>query len=481
MPRNSVQEWVSCFKCFATDGKVVFCSVCNKQVTATRKFLLEQHVKSAMHVNRSKKAKPLNQKLLTNLNFEDATQKVFCQDLCEAMVAANIPWNKLEIPKFKSFLEKYMNRQIPSESTIRKGYLHGTYQKTIQKIRENIDEEYIWFAVDETIDDVGRSVANIIVGKLTDDYNTSHLLASKVLEKCNNSTIARFVNESLHILWPNGIKEERVLIMYSDAAPYMLKAARALQIFYPSLLHFTCMAHGFHRIAEHIRSMSAEVDRIISTVKKVFLKSPLRVEAYKNACNLPLPPQPVLTRWGTWLNAALFYADNFSTIKEIIDSFDNKDSSYIKAAQEAMSENNVIAKLAYIKTHFSNLPEVIKKLEGSGTPLVDSFQIISCFCEQLYAAPGQLATTAAEKMRNVLKKNPAFEIFDAIRKILEGTSTTVPTVIKPEIISKFKFAPVTSCDVERSFSSYKNILCDNRHRLKPENIEKLLTVYCNKL
>jgi hypothetical protein len=26
---------------------------------------------------------------------------------------------------------------------------------------------------------------------------------------------------------------------------------------------------------------------------------------------IPLPPQPVLTRWGTWLDAAMYYADNF--------------------------------------------------------------------------------------------------------------------------------------------------------------------------
>jgi hypothetical protein len=43
------------------------------------------------------------------------------------MVAANIPWYKLENPIFKSFLGKYTNFTIPTESTLRKNYLLPSY------------------------------------------------------------------------------------------------------------------------------------------------------------------------------------------------------------------------------------------------------------------------------------------------------------------------------------------------------------------
>jgi hypothetical protein len=36
--------------------------------------------------------------------------------------------------------------------------------------------------------------------------------------------------------------------------------------------------------------------------------------------------------------------------------------------------------------------------------------------------------------------------------------------------------PITSCDVERSFSHYKNILTENRHNLNSENIEKIIVL-----
>jgi hypothetical protein len=59
------------------------------------------------------------------------------------------------------------------------------------------------------------------------------------------------------------------------------------------------------------------VNKLISNTKKVFLKAPLRREVYTEKCpNLKLPPEPVLTRWGTWLEATVFYQENFTTIKD---------------------------------------------------------------------------------------------------------------------------------------------------------------------
>jgi hypothetical protein len=68
----------------------------------------------------------------------------------------------------------------------------------------------------------------------------------------------------------------------------------------------------------------------------------------------------------------------------------------------------------------------------------------------------------------------------AVRKILDGEDTTDP----PEDVSRgkfnvLKFSPVTSCDVERSFSAYKRILFDRQLSMTAENMEKCLwfTVY----
>lgn len=98
----------------------------------------------------------------------------------------------------------------------------------------------------------------------------------------------------------------------------MLKCGRDLKNFYPDVIHLTCLAHAINLVAETVRNNFEQVDALISNVKKVFLKAPLRIQYYKEHLpDLPLPPQPVLTRWGTWLEAALFYADHFEEIKSV--------------------------------------------------------------------------------------------------------------------------------------------------------------------
>lgn len=120
------------------------------------------------------------------------------------------------------------------------------------------------------------------------------------------------------ILWPNGVQEDRVLLMVSDAAAYMIKAGKALQVFFSNMVHLTCLAHGLHRVAETVRSIFHDVDLLISSTKKVFVKAPSRVMQYKEIHpELPLPPVPVLTRWGSWLHAADFYATHFNEVKEV--------------------------------------------------------------------------------------------------------------------------------------------------------------------
>jgi hypothetical protein len=60
----------------------------------------------------------------------------------------------------------------------------------------------------------------------------------------------------------------------------------------------------------------------------------------------------------------------------------------------------------------------------------------------------------------------------------ESHDTEIPVGAEKSYI--FKYCPTTSCDVERSFSSYKTILEEKRQNFLVENIERYLVIYCNK-
>lgn len=59
-----------------------------------------------------------------------------------------------------------------------------------------------------------------------------------------------------------------MLLVVTDAAPYMVCAMRALKLLYPKMIHVTCAAHGLHRVAEFIRNEFNDVNDLISHLKK---------------------------------------------------------------------------------------------------------------------------------------------------------------------------------------------------------------------
>lgn len=91
-------------------------------------------------------------------------------------------------------------------------------------------------------------------------------------------------------------------------------------------------------------------------------------------------------------------------------------------------------------------------------------------------AVGPIGEAIQQKLEQVKSKNTDFTKMIDIVKVLTGGEADLE--MAPNLISAFKFAPMTSCDVERSFSIYKNILADNRTNFTPENLEMYLICNC---
>lgn len=485
--KKSVSTWIVDYPgIFTYDGKILYCQVCEKNVSCAKKFQIDQHIKTGNHIAALNNKGP-RQRLLTQASTSASTSVVkqkneFCMDLCEAFLASNIPLYKLSNPTFRHFLQKYcLNQNVPDESTLRKNYIPTIYQHVLDEIRNDLHDCMIWISADETTDSCGRYIANLIIGKLELEPSSSYLVSCKELEKTNHSTIARFVNEGIRKIFPDPSVDERVYIFLSDAAPYMIKAAKALQVFYPNLIHVTCFAHGVHRLAEEVRCMFGNVNNLISSTKKVFLKSPARIKAYKEKLpSVPLPPEPVVTRWGTWLEAVVFYNQHFDAIKGVLNDFDSADGTIVRQCKEAFEDSSIKKSIAMITAHFSHIPESIKMLETRGLTLNESIQMMIKIRKLNSELPEIFPRKLKEKFENILQNNPGFEPLCQINSFINGMGELLPETISSNVAPKFKYCPVTSVDVERSFSNYKNILTDRRHNLTTENLEKYLIVNCYK-
>lgn len=100
-------------------------------------------------------------------------------------------------------------------------------------------------------------------------------------------------------------------MILTDAGAPMVKLGEILDDNgYYKTLHVLCMAHAMHNVIGTIRKCYPEVNSVVMGVKELFSKSHARLSIfYKTAPGTQRPPAPVLTRFGTWLNATLYYAN----------------------------------------------------------------------------------------------------------------------------------------------------------------------------
>jgi hypothetical protein len=103
-----------------------------------------------------------------------------------------------------------------------------------------------------------------------------------------------------------------MLLLVTDAEPYMKKATKGFSASHPELIHVAHTAHALHRVCETIRKFYSNVDKLVANKKNIFVKLHCRIRVFKNKVpDTPLPPAPVITCWGTWLDAIVNCKENF--------------------------------------------------------------------------------------------------------------------------------------------------------------------------
>lgn len=136
--------------------------------------------------------------------------------------------------------------------------------------------------VDETTDARGLSITSLRIGTLKpESLPDTFLIAYQHLNSTNYEKINRFINENLRKFFENILFGNRILLFITDAATYMVKAAKGLKLFYKNLHHVTCVVYGLNRLAEKVRELCPRIKELVSCGKKMFLKAPNRVEIYR--------------------------------------------------------------------------------------------------------------------------------------------------------------------------------------------------------
>jgi len=122
-----------------------------------------------------------------------------------------------------------------------------------------------------------------------------------------------------------------------------------------------------------------------------------------------LPPEPVITRWGTWLEAALFYAGNFKKFKMFINALD-EDVHTIKKLLRVITSASIISDLTFIKSHLSTFPQALTQLETRNLCLDIQIEIFETIGESIKKINNEKGQIVAHKFNSVVEKNKSYAL-----------------------------------------------------------------------
>lgn len=313
----------------------------------------------------------------------------------------------------------------------------------------------------------------------------------------------------------------------------MKSTSNELRLSIKHLLHLTCLAHGCYNVACQIRSEYKLAVDLIMDVKTLLVKASKRRKILETNCpTLKFPPAPVVTRWGTMIKSAPYYADKENR-KEVIKGItsinaaekkpkkkkkgsktkrkskrkakaktkesdkdneeveeeDKKDETKedeeldetanekTKCEQILFSLTNAetIAEIEMISQNYQIIVENIKKLEKLNLPARAAIKYIDAIGNQLKSTPN-VPESITEKYDDVFAKNIGYV---ALRKyLIDGEVTDVLTYWSEEDLPVLHKAPIVSTEIERDFSIYKIMLRSNRRKFDFYNFKKFVVSKC---
>ena len=209
------------------------------------------------------------------------------------------------------------------------------------------------------------------------------------------------------------------------------------------------------RVRAHFKS----IDEVIATIKAATINNKDRKKDFHDA-GLPSPPDPVITRWATWLRAALYYSENLPAVRTIVN---NRASAglLVSRAKDAINVEDLVPDLVKIN-QYRTLAANVEFLEGSACMITEAYGLLKNM--QFDDDPCAIKNYIKKRLSN-----------SDLETIINCTNLT----IDPTSSALLQKAQPTSAPVERSFLMLSKLLRKDRN-FDVKNVKKYMMLYYNK-
>lgn len=162
---------------------------------------------------------------------------------------------------------------------------------------------------------------------------------------------------------------------------------------------------------------------------------------------------------------------------KVVRKFNDESSAVLELKTLLKSKQNLKAQLAFIREKFSDVSSAIKQLETANLPAPNALQIYFGVSEKLSGFDDHVTEKIARKFATHVAKNGDLKhILAAFDDSVLDESASDRRAVKSAL---FQYANLTSVDVERCFSRYKQIYNDRRGGFTFEGLQRYMFIHCN--
>ena len=263
-----------------------------------------------------------------------------------------------------------MGKVLPSETAAQTCVAKLASQKE-EQIHELLRDKQIFLLVDEA-EIAKQKYISVLAGSL-DAPNQTFLVDCHPLDSGSNVNSSIILHTVDDILRQLEIKHENFSLFLTNTTRYMSLTGKTLKELYPSLIHVTCVAHLLHNCAMRVRARFKNIDQIIATINAATIKNKDRKKDFHDA-GLPSPPDPVITRWATWLRATLYYSENLPAVRTIVNNWASA-GLLVSGAKDAINVEDLVPDLVKIN-QYRTLAANVEFLEGSACTITEAYGLL---------------------------------------------------------------------------------------------------------
>ena len=208
-----------------------------------------------------------------------------------------------------------------------------------------------------------------------------------------------------------------------------------------------------------MRAHFKNIDELIATIKAATIKNKDCKKDFHDA-GLPSPPDPVITRWATWLRAALYYNENLPAVRTIVNNWTSA-GLLVSRSNDAINVEDLVPDLIKIN-QYRTLAANVEYLEGSACTITEAYRLVKNM--QFDDDPCAIKNYIKKRLSN-----------SDLETIINCTNLT----IDPTSYALLQKTQLTSAVVERSFSMLSKLLRKDRN-FDVKNVKKHMMLNYNK-